>query len=60
MDLNKYLGLKVKIVLKNNYYYVGIVLNADENSLDLKDVKGQFVSLSKDSILTIQEVQNGY
>jgi len=57
MDLNKYLGLKVKIVLKNNYYYVGIIINADEHSLDLKDVKGQFVSLNEDAILTIQEVR---
>jgi small nuclear ribonucleoprotein (snRNP)-like protein len=61
MDLNKYLGLKVKILLKNNYYYVGVVLNADESSLDLKDVKGQNVSLNKDIILSIQEVSsNGY
>ncbi len=58
MDLNNYIGRKIKLVLKNNYYYVGLVISADENSLDLKDVKGQFVSLSKDSILTIQEVSN--
>ena len=56
MELIKYIGLKVKIILTNNYYYVGQVLNADENSIDLKDVKGQLVSLKKESILTIQEV----
>ena len=58
MDLNNYIGRKIKLVLKNNYYYVGLVISADENSLDLKDVKGQFVSLSKDSIFSIQEVSN--
>jgi hypothetical protein len=58
MDLLNYLGLKVKILLKNNYYYVGLVLNADENSIDLKDIKGQNVSLAKESILSIQEVAN--
>lgn len=61
MDLIKYIGLKVKILLKNNYYYVGKVINADDDSLYLKDIKGQSVSLSEDSILTIQEVSNnGY
>lgn len=57
MDLTKYNGLKVKIILWNNYYYVGKVINADEKFLELKDVKGQLVLLNKDSILTIQEVQ---
>lgn len=57
MDLIKYAGLRVKVVLKNNYYYIGVVLNAEDDSIDLKDVKGNFVSLSKDSILTIQEVK---
>jgi RNase P/RNase MRP subunit p29 len=59
MDLIRYVGLKVKILLNNNYYYVGKVLNADENSLDLLDVKGQNVSLSKQTILSIQEVGHG-
>ena len=57
MDLIKYIGLKVKIVLlTNNYYYIGKVINADNNSLELLDVKGQNVSLSDSAILTIQEV----
>ena len=59
MDLLSYTGLKVKVVLKNNYYYIGLVLTADEDSIDIRDFKGQLVSLSKDSILTIQEVSNG-
>jgi hypothetical protein len=59
MELTNYLGLKVKILLKwNNYYYVGVVSNADEFSLDLVDIKGQQVSLSKDIILSIQEVSS--
>lgn len=59
MELIKYIGRKVKIFLINQYYYVGIVLNADENSLDIKDIKGNFVSLNKVAIQTIQEIQNG-
>ena len=56
MNLINYTGLKVKIILNNEYYYVGLVLAADENSLDLKDIKGHLVSVSKDSISSIQEV----
>ena len=58
MDLINYVGLKVKIILSNSYYYIGLVLSADENSIDLRDIKNNLVSLSKNSILSIQEVGN--
>ncbi len=63
MNLINYIGLKVKIILKNDYYYIGEILDATENSLDLLDMHGNRVSLSIDaisSICTIQEVKNGY
>jgi RNase P/RNase MRP subunit p29 len=56
MELINYVGLKVKIILSNNYYYIGRVLSADENSLDLRDMNNKLVSVSKQSILSIQEV----
>ena len=56
MELINYIGLKVKIILINSYYYIGKVKSADDDSLDLIDIKGQLVSLRKESILTIQEV----
>ena len=56
MDLINYIGLKVKIILTNNYYYIGKVTSADEDSLDLIDMNNKRVSLKKESILTIQEV----
>ncbi len=56
MDLINYIGLKVKIILINNYYYIGKVTNADEDSLDLIDMNNKNVSLKKESILTIQEL----
>ena len=56
MDLINYIGLKVKIILKNNYYYVGKVTSADEDSIDLIDINNKKVSLKEESILTIQEV----
>lgn len=58
MDLTNYIGFKVKIILTNNYYYVGVVLSADDESIDLKDFKGHLVSLNKRSILSIQEVNS--
>jgi len=57
MDLIKFIGLKVKIILKNDYYYVGEVLNANETSIDLLDMRGQRVALSEESISSIQEVK---
>lgn len=57
MDLINYIGLKVKIILNNDYYYIGKVINADDNSLDLIDMKGKNVSLSKMAISQIQEIQ---
>ncbi|MCK5624224.1 hypothetical protein KAI04_00085 [Candidatus Pacearchaeota archaeon] len=61
MNLINYIGLRIKIILKNDYYYIGEVLDADENSLDLLDIRGNRVSLSKDAISSIQEVSsNGY
>lgn len=56
MDLINYIGHKVKIILTNNYYYIGKVLNADEDSVDLIDINGKNVSLSKVAIFSIAEV----
>ena len=59
MNLVNYLGLKIKVILTNNYYFIGKVISADEDSIDLIDMKNQKVSLKKESILTIQEISNG-
>ncbi len=56
MELINYIGLKVKIILKNNYYYIGTVFDADADSIDLIDIKQKKVSINKDSIYSIQEV----
>lgn len=59
MDLTIYLGLKVKIILSNGYYYIGKVVDAEKNYLNLIDMNGNKVSLSDTAISTIQEVSNG-
>ena len=56
MELINYIGLKVKIILKNNYYYIGTVFDADADSIDLIYIKQKKVSINKDSIYSIQEV----
>ncbi len=56
MELINYVGLKVKIILINNYYYIGKVLSADDNFIDIIDMNCKKVSLRKESILTIAEV----
>lgn len=56
MELINYIGLKVKIILKNEYYYIGRVFDADADSIDLIDIKQKKVSINKDSIYSIQEV----
>ena len=59
MDLINYIGLKVKIILTNNYYYIGKVISACDTDLDMIDMNGKNVSLSKAAILSIAEVGNG-
>lgn len=59
MNLISYIGVKVKIILENGFYFIGDVLAADESSLDLLDFKGNRVSLSKSAILSIREVSHG-
>jgi len=59
MDLEIYIGMKVKIEVLNGYYYVGKVINADEDSLELIDKNGKKVSLTKQVILLIRECYNG-
>ena len=56
MDLVSYLGCLVYITLINNFYYEGMVIEADENSLTIIDKTNRKVSLSKSSISTIREV----
>lgn len=58
MELINYIGLKVKIILTNDYYFIGKVITADNDSIELIDIKGKKVGLKSNSILTIQEVED--
>ena len=49
----------VKIDTTSGYYYKGIVLSTDGNSILLKDIKENNVMLKIDNIILIREVSNG-
>lgn len=54
--MKQYIKKEVKIDLENNQYYKGLVLDADELFLTLKDKNGDMVSISIKSIISIKEV----
>lgn len=56
MNLVNYIDRVVHVTLIDNFFYIGQVLDADENSITLKDKNNRLVSLDKKSILTIREV----
>ncbi len=56
MDFGVYISKWVKIDISSGYYYEGIVLEADDFFLKLKDKRGNLVSLSNQSIISIREV----
>ena len=59
MELTKYLNKKVQIILVNGFTYIGIVIDADDNSLILLDKNNSNVSLSDKVITTIIELKGG-
>lgn len=56
MNLISYVGLKVNINLSNDFYYSGIVLSVDDNSITIRDLKDKIVTININSILTIKEI----
>lgn len=58
MDLLSYLNKRVHIKLANGFFYIGLVVNATQDDVDLIDKTSRQVSISKKFILSIEEVQN--
>lgn len=57
MELSKYVGKRVRVDLTiSNYFYDGVVLSVDKNSIEIKDRTGKLVTISIDSIAFIREV----
>jgi small nuclear ribonucleoprotein (snRNP)-like protein len=56
MELTKYLNKNVQIILDNNFTYIGLVISADENSINLIDKNNSNVSLKETTIKFIKEI----
>ena len=57
MKLLTYLNRQVHVKLSNGFFYVGDVVAATEEDIDLIDRTGKRVSISKGFILSIEEVK---
>lgn len=49
------IGKKMRFVLSNNFHYQGVVLDENERTITILDLKGVRVSLSKFSIIIQEE-----
>lgn len=56
MDLVSYKGSKIHVVCLDGFFYIGLCVDADDESLTLIDKKQKRVSLSKNCISAIKEV----
>jgi len=59
MQLNNYLNKKVLVILNNNFTYIGLVIDIDNNSITLIDKNNSKVCLKEELINFIKEVENG-
>ncbi len=57
MELKKYISKKVKVDLKNGFYYEGFVQSADDNSISIKDKFGKDVDIIEDTISFMRELE---
>jgi len=53
-------GVKVQIILSNNFSYTGIILNEDGFFIVIKDKFGERVDINKKDIQIIKEIREVY
>jgi small nuclear ribonucleoprotein (snRNP)-like protein len=51
-------GVKVQIILSNNFSYTGVILGEDEFFIVIRDKFNEKVSIGKKDIQIIKEVSN--
>ncbi len=56
MDFVSYINSVVHITLLDGFYYIGKVISADEEGLEMIDKVGKRVTLRNGQIVTIREV----
>ena len=59
MELTTYLNSRVHIICFDGFYYKGKVIDADADSITIIDLTNQKVSLSKNTIESIKEMNHG-
>jgi small nuclear ribonucleoprotein (snRNP)-like protein len=59
MNISEWVSKCVKIDSKSGYYYKGKIISIDDDSILLKDFKGNNVMLKLNNIMLIKEVSNG-
>jgi len=52
-------GKRVRIILVGNRFYSGIILNENELTLTIKDKFGSEVSIGKQSLISLEVLENG-
>ena len=58
MEYVSYINSLVHITLNDCFYYVGKIINADEQGINLIDKTGKKVFVSNSSVATIREVSD--
>jgi len=54
--MGEYEGLRVQIILSNNFSYSGLVINEDDSFIQIRDKFNLLVSIKKSDIQVIKEV----
>jgi len=57
MEAERYVGRKVRIILKNNFHYTGLVIDTSENKILIKDKFSNDVLISLDDISLMEVLQ---
>lgn len=58
MNLTNYINKNIQAVMTNGFTYVGLVIDADEDSITLIDKTGSKVCLRERAINFLKEVSN--
>jgi len=56
MEVDEYIGKKVKIDLVNGQYYAGLVLSSGEDYIKIRDKNEKLVFIILKNIISIREV----
>jgi len=57
-DAEQYAGMKIKLILRNNFHYSGKVLSISEDSMTIIDKFNHHVSINLNDIMLFEESSN--